>query len=59
MAIMQAGKLAPLALLMVAVVLFLFRRIYAEVAGALPLNGGAYNALLNTTSKQLASLAAC
>ncbi len=26
---------------------------------ALPLNGGAYNALLNTTSKQTASIAAC
>ena len=24
-----------------------------------PLNGGAYNALLNTTSKSLASMAAC
>ena len=59
LAILYAGKLAPLALLLVAGVLFLFRRIYAEVVGALPLNGGAYNALLNTTSKQLASLAAC
>ena len=59
LAILQAGKLAPLALLLVAGILFLFRRIYAEVVGALPLNGGAYNALLNTTSKQLASLAAC
>ncbi len=59
LAIMQAGKFAPLALLLVAGILFLFRRIYAEVVGALPLNGGAYNALLNTTSKQLASLAAC
>ena len=44
---------------MVAGVLFLYRRIYAEVVGALPLNGGAYNALLNTTSKSLASMAAC
>jgi len=40
-------------------VLFLYRKIYAEVVGALPLNGGAYNALLNTTSKKVASLAAC
>ncbi len=39
--------------------LYLFRRIYGEVVGVLPLNGGAYNALLNTTSKRLASLAAC
>ena len=44
-------------LLFVAGVLYLFRGIYAEVVGALPLNGGAYNALLNTTSKRMASLA--
>lgn len=56
---MQAGWLAPFALLLVAGLLFLFRKIYSEVVGALPLNGGAYNALLNTTSKQAASLAAC
>ncbi|GAB5440332.1 MAG: hypothetical protein Fues2KO_06810 [Fuerstiella sp.] len=59
LAIVFAGKLAPLSLLMVAAVLFLFRKIYAEVVGALPLNGGAYNALLNTTSKRAASVAAC
>ena len=29
------------------------------MVGALPLNGGAYNALLNTTSKYRASIAAC
>ena len=59
LAIGAAGKLAPVSLLMVAAVLFLFRSIYAEVVGALPLNGGAYNALLNTTSKFRASIAAC
>ncbi|MEJ2581491.1 MAG: APC family permease [Acidobacteriota bacterium] len=57
--VLQAGKWAPVALLFVAAVLFLYRKIYAEVVGALPLNGGAYNALLNTTSKRVASLAAC
>jgi amino acid transporter len=57
--IAAAGRWAPLALLIVAAVLFLFRSIYAEVVGALPLNGGAYNALLNTTSKFRASIAAC
>ncbi len=56
--IMAAGQYAWLALLVVAAVLFLFRKIYGEVVGALPLNGGAYNALLNTTSKSMASLAA-
>jgi len=51
LAIIYAGKWAPLVLLLVGGVLFLYRSIYAEVVGALPLNGGAYNALLNTTSK--------
>jgi len=59
LAIVYAGRWAPVALLLVAGVLYLFRSIYAEVIGALPLNGGAYNALLNTTSKFRASLAAC
>ncbi len=59
LAIFYSGKWAPLSLLIVAGVLFLFRSIYAEVVGALPLNGGAYNALLNTTSKFRASVAAC
>lgn len=59
LAIFYAGRWAPVALLMVAGVLYLFRSIYAEVVGALPLNGGAYNALLNTTSKFRASIAAC
>ncbi len=59
LAILYAGRWAPLVLLLVAGVLYLYRSIYAEVVGALPLNGGAYNALLNTTSKYRASIAAC
>ncbi len=58
LAIIYARQYAWLALLIVAGVLFLFRKIYGEVVGALPLNGGAYNALLNTTRKSTASLAA-
>jgi amino acid transporter len=58
LAIVYAGQYAWISLLMVAAVLFLFRSIYGEVVGALPLNGGAYNALLNTTKKSTASLAA-
>jgi amino acid transporter len=54
-----AGVYAPIALAMVGLVLYLFRSIYAEVGSALPLNGGAYNVLLNTSSKGKASLAAC
>ena len=57
--ILYAGQYAWLALLIVAAVLFLFRKIYGEVVGALPLNGGAYNVLLNTTTKSSASIAAC
>jgi amino acid transporter len=56
--ILYAGQYAWISLLIVAVVLFLFRRIYGEVVGAIPLNGGAYNVLLNTSTKRLASLAA-
>ncbi len=59
LAISFAGQYAWVTLLIVALVLFTFRKIYGEVVGALPLNGGAYNALLNTTSKSLASMAAC
>lgn len=59
LALIYGGRWGPLALLLVAGVLFLYRSIYAEVVGALPLNGGAYNALLNTTSKFRASIAAC
>lgn len=58
LAIAFAGQYAWITLLIVSVVLFLFRKIYGEVVGALPLNGGAYNALLNTTSKSLSSFAA-
>ncbi len=53
-----AGQYAWIALLMVAGTLFLFRKIYGEVVGALPLNGGAYNVLLNSSSKSNAALAA-
>ncbi|MEZ4417054.1 MAG: APC family permease [Gemmatimonadota bacterium] len=55
----QAGVLAPVVLLIVAGVLYLFRRVYAEVGSALPLNGGTYTVLLNTTNKRLAAGAAC
>ncbi len=58
LSIIYGGQYAWIALLIVALVLYLFRKIYGEVVGALPLNGGAYNALLNTTSKSMASLAA-
>ena len=91
----MSGQLAPICLLLVGLVLYLFKSVYGEVcrqlsksccnldicilqeyekkksawvikialtfqAGtAIPLNGGAYNLLLNTTTKSVASLAAC
>ncbi|ETI55963.1 hypothetical protein F443_01411 [Phytophthora nicotianae P1569] len=55
----RAGKLMPVSLLMVAIVLYFFRFIYEEVVTAIPMNGGTYNALLNTTSKRAAAVAAC
>jgi len=58
-ATVYAHALAPLALLMVSGILFLYRKIYTEVVEALPLNGGTYNCLLNSTRKFSAALAAC
>ncbi|MDD2320135.1 MAG: APC family permease [Geobacteraceae bacterium] len=55
----QAGVYAPIVLLIVSAVLYLYRKVYAEVGSALPLNGGTYTVLLNTTNKKLASGAAC
>ena len=55
----QAGALAPIVLLIVAGVLYLYRKVYAEVGSALPLNGGTYTVLLNTTNKRVAAGAAC
>merc|ERR1712137_821686 len=57
-AVVTSGKVAPISLLLVAFLLYLFRAVYSEVVTALPLNGGAYNALLNTTTKSMAALAA-
>lgn len=56
--IVYAGQYAWISLLIVALVLFMFRKIYGEVVGAIPLNGGAYNVLLNTSTKRLAAFAA-
>lgn len=56
-AIIFAGVYAPLVLLFIGVVLFLYRFVYIEVVEALPVNGGAYNCLLNGTSKTIAATA--
>jgi len=58
-ATIAAGKFAPISLLLVCILLYLFRSVYSEVGSALPMNGGTYTALLNTTSKAVGGLAAC
>ncbi len=52
-----AGIYAPLILLGIGIVLFLYKKVYTEVVEALPVNGGAYNCLLNGTSKTVAAVA--
>jgi amino acid transporter len=59
LSLLVAGAYAPIALLLVAVILYLFRKIYGEVGSAIPLNGGTYTLLLNTTNKKMAAIAAC
>lgn len=56
-AILFAGVYAPLIFLLIGIVLWLYKHVYTEVVEALPLNGGAYNCLLNATSKTFASVA--
>lgn len=56
-AILFAGIYAPFIFLLIAGVLYLYRATYIEVVEALPLNGGAYNCLLNGTSKTIAAIA--
>ncbi|KAG9404411.1 hypothetical protein AC1031_004619 [Aphanomyces cochlioides] len=57
--VVKGGKLAPVAFALVSLVLYLYRWVYTEVVMAIPLNGGSYNLLLNTTSKKFAAMAAC
>lgn len=56
-ATVYAGIYAPFVLAFIALVLFFYKSVYTEVVEALPTNGGAYNCLLNATSKNLAALA--
>ncbi|CAG8436588.1 9368_t:CDS:2 [Diversispora eburnea] len=56
--IVVAGKFAPISLFIVAIIIYPFKDILSEVGTALPLNGGSYNCLLNTSSKWFASVAA-
>lgn len=55
--ILFAGVWAPVIFLVIALVLFFYKKVYTEVVEALPLNGGAYNGLLNATDKNKAAVA--
>ncbi len=46
-------------LFLVTMMLFFFRRVYCEVVTAIPVNGGTYNVMLNTTTKKMAAFVAC
>lgn len=52
-----AGVYAPVVLAIIALVLYFYKAVYIEVVEALPINGGAYNCLLNGTSKTVAAIA--
>lgn len=56
-AIIFVGVYAPIILLFISVVLFFYKSVYTEVVEALPVNGGAYNCLLNATAKPFAATA--
>ncbi len=56
-AIGVSGVYAPAILLFIGLVLLLYKGVYREVVEALPINGGAYNALLNGTTKDVAATA--
>lgn len=57
--VVQAGEYAPISMLLVALLMYPMKRIITEVATAMPLNGGTYNAMLNSTTKSTAAIAAC
>jgi len=52
-----AGFYAPFIFFIVVGILWFYKHVYTEVVEALPLNGGAYNCLLNASSKTLAAVA--
>lgn len=56
-AVLFAGVWAPFVFIAIGCVLWLYKHVYTEVVEALPLNGGAYNCLLNATAKPIAAVA--
>ncbi|DBA04158.1 TPA: hypothetical protein N0F65_004266 [Lagenidium giganteum] len=54
----KAGKYAPLGQAIVCVVTYYLRPVMEEAMSAVPLNGGCYTAVLNSSTKRLAALCA-
>lgn len=52
----KAGKLAPISQGLVCVVIYCMRWVFEEVMSAVPLNGGCYSAILNSSSKRVAAI---
>ena len=59
LSIQAGGWLSIPAFLMISGLLYLARKVYSEVVGAIPRNGGSFTALLNGTNKYWACLALC
>jgi amino acid transporter len=55
--ILYVGIYAPVILAVICLVLLFYKSVYTEVVEALPVNGGAYNCLLNASSKTIAAFA--
>lgn len=51
--------MAPVSLFLVTMMLYIFKKVYIEIVTAIPLNGGTYNTMLNTSSKRAAAFVAC
>ncbi|KAE8981437.1 hypothetical protein PF011_g22021 [Phytophthora fragariae] len=56
--IAKAGKLAPVAQVLVAIVIYCLRWVFEEVMSAVPLNGGFYTAMLNSSPKKVGAVCA-
>lgn len=57
--VVQSGKYAPISMFIIALLMYPMKKVITEVATAMPLNGGTYNAMLNSVSKSTAAICAC
>eukprot|EP00808_Paulinella_micropora_P016885 g64774.t1 len=57
--IYDAGVFAPFACALASYTLYIYRFIYGEVGMAIPMDGGTFNILLNTSNKKTAAMAGC